>query len=74
MEFSPLITRTMKIKLHILPFFLLLSFSLFAQESVEKIGTPKAEIKLMEKEQEAMMDNMGFGEVENEQTETNDGE
>jgi len=36
----------MKIKLHILPFFLLLSFSLFAQESVEKIGTPKAEIKL----------------------------
>jgi len=46
LEFSPLITRTMKIKLHILPFFLLLSFSLFAQESVEKIGTPKAEIKL----------------------------
>ena len=46
MEFSPLITRTMKIKLHILPFFLLLSFSLFAQESVEKTGTPKAEIKL----------------------------
>ena len=46
MEFSPLITRTMKIKLHILPFFLLLSFSLFAQESVEKIGTPKTEIKL----------------------------
>ena len=46
MEFSPLITRTMKIKLLILPFFLLLSFSLFAQESVEKIGTPKAEIKL----------------------------
>jgi membrane-bound lytic murein transglycosylase D len=36
----------MKIKLHILPFFLLLSFSLFAQESVEKTGTPKAEIKL----------------------------
>jgi membrane-bound lytic murein transglycosylase D len=36
----------MKIKLLILPFFLLLSFSLFAQESVEKIGTPKAEIKL----------------------------
>lgn len=46
MEFSPLITRTMKIKLLILPFFLLLSFSLFAQESVEKTGTPKAEIKL----------------------------
>ncbi|MEY4461471.1 MAG: hypothetical protein RLY98_11 [Bacteroidota bacterium] len=46
MELSPLITRTMKIKLLILPFFLLLSFSLFAQESVEKIGTPKAEIKL----------------------------
>jgi membrane-bound lytic murein transglycosylase D len=36
----------MKIKLLILPFFLLLSFSLFAQESVEKIGTPKTEIKL----------------------------
>ncbi|BDB54210.1 lytic transglycosylase [Flavobacterium ammoniigenes] len=36
----------MKIKLLILPFFLLLSFSLFAQESVEKTGTPKAEIKL----------------------------
>jgi membrane-bound lytic murein transglycosylase D len=46
LEFSPLITRTMKIKLLILPFFLLLSFSLFAQESVEKTGTPKAEIKL----------------------------
>lgn len=46
MELSPLIARTMKIKLHILPFFLLLSFSLFAQESVEKIGTPKTEIKL----------------------------
>ena len=46
MELSPLIARTMKIKLLILPFFLLLSFSLFAQESVEKIGTPKAEIKL----------------------------
>jgi membrane-bound lytic murein transglycosylase D len=46
LEFSPLITRTMKIKLLILPFFLLLSFSLFAQESVEKIGTPKTEIKL----------------------------
>jgi membrane-bound lytic murein transglycosylase D len=36
----------MKIKLLILPFFLLLSFSLFAQESVEKTGTPKTEIKL----------------------------
>jgi membrane-bound lytic murein transglycosylase D len=36
----------MKIKLLIFPFFLLLSFSLFAQESVEKIGTPKTEIKL----------------------------
>jgi membrane-bound lytic murein transglycosylase D len=46
LELSPLIARTMKIKLHILPFFLLLSFSLFAQESVEKIGTPKTEIKL----------------------------
>ncbi len=46
MELSPLIARTMKIKLLIFPFFLLLSFSLFAQESVEKIGTPKTEIKL----------------------------
>ena len=45
MEFSPLITRTMKIKLHILPFFLLLSFSLFAQESVEKTTPLKPEIK-----------------------------
>lgn len=46
MEFSPLITRTMKIKLHILPFFLLLSFSLFAQETVEKTPPLKPEIKL----------------------------
>ena len=46
MEFSPLITRTMKIKLHILPFFLLLSFSLFAQETVEKTTPLKQEIKL----------------------------
>ena len=46
MEFSPLITRTMKIKLHILPFFLLLSFSLFAQETVEKTTPLKPEIKL----------------------------
>ncbi len=46
MEFSPLITRTMKIKLLILPFFLLLSFSLFAQETVEKTTTLKPEIKL----------------------------
>ena len=46
MEFSPLITRTMKIKLHILPFFLLLSFSLFAQERVEKTTPLKPEIKL----------------------------
>jgi len=45
LEFSPLITRTMKIKLHILPFFLLLSFSLFAQESVEKTTPLKPEIK-----------------------------
>lgn len=45
MEFSPLITRTMKIKLHILPFFLLLSFSLFAQETVEKTTPLKPEIK-----------------------------
>jgi len=35
----------MKIKLHILPFFLLLSFSLFAQESVEKTTPLKPEIK-----------------------------
>ena len=46
MEFSPLITRTMKIKLHILPFFLLLSFSLFAQETVDKTTPLKPEIKL----------------------------
>ena len=46
MEFRPLITRTMKIKLHILPFFLLLSFSLFAQETVEKTTPLKPEIKL----------------------------
>ena len=46
MEFSPLITLTMKIKLHILPFFLLLSFSLFAQETVEKTTPLKPEIKL----------------------------
>ena len=46
MEFSPLITRTMKIKLHILSFFLLLSFSLFAQETVEKTTPLKPEIKL----------------------------
>jgi len=45
LEFSPLITRTMKIKLHILPFILLLSFSLFAQESVEKTTPLKPEIK-----------------------------
>jgi membrane-bound lytic murein transglycosylase D len=35
----------MKIKLHILPFFLLLSFSLFAQETVEKTTPLKPEIK-----------------------------
>lgn len=46
MEFSPLITKTMKIKLHILPFFLLLSFSLFAQETMEKTTHLKPEIKL----------------------------
>ena len=46
MEFSPLITRTMKIKLHILPFFLLLSFSLFAQETMEKTTPLKPETKL----------------------------
>jgi len=46
LEFSPLIARTMKIKLHILPFFLLLSFSLFAQETVEKTTPLKPEIKL----------------------------
>jgi membrane-bound lytic murein transglycosylase D len=36
----------MKIKLHILPFFLLLSFSLFAQETMEKTTPLKPEIKL----------------------------
>jgi membrane-bound lytic murein transglycosylase D len=36
----------MKIKLFILPFFLLLSFSLFAQETVEKTTPLKPEIKL----------------------------
>ncbi|HCF03571.1 LysM peptidoglycan-binding domain-containing protein [Flavobacterium sp.] len=36
----------MKIKLHILPFFLLLSFSLFAQETAEKTTPLKPEIKL----------------------------
>lgn len=45
MEFSPLIARTMKIKLFILPFFLLLSFSLFAQETVDKTTPLKPEIK-----------------------------
>jgi membrane-bound lytic murein transglycosylase D len=35
----------MKIKLHILPFFLLLSFSLFAQETAEKTTPLKPEIK-----------------------------
>jgi membrane-bound lytic murein transglycosylase D len=35
----------MKIKLHILPFILLLSFSLFAQETVEKTTPLKPEIK-----------------------------
>ena len=45
MEYSPLITSTMNIKRLILPFFLLLSFSLFAQETVEKNTLLKPEIK-----------------------------
>ena len=46
MEYSPLITSTMNIKRLILPFFLLLSFSLFAQETVEKTTPIKPDIKL----------------------------
>ena len=46
MEYSPLITSTMNIKRLILPFFLLLSFSLFAQEAVEKTTPVKPDIKL----------------------------
>ena len=46
MEYSPLITSTMNIKRLILPFFLLLSFSLFAQETVEKTTPVKPDIKL----------------------------
>jgi membrane-bound lytic murein transglycosylase D len=36
----------MNIKHLILPFFLFVSFSLFSQEVIEKLGTPKPEIKL----------------------------
>ena len=46
MEFSPLNALTMNIKQVILSFFLLVSFSLFSQEKVEKTSTPKPEIKL----------------------------
>ena len=46
MEYSPLITSTMNIKRLILPFFLFLSFSLFAQETVEKTTPIKPDIKL----------------------------
>ena len=46
MKFSPLNALNMNIKHLILPFFLLASFSLFSQETVEKISTPKPEIKL----------------------------
>jgi len=46
LEFSPLNALTMNIKQVILSFFLLVSFSLFSQEKVEKTSTPKPEIKL----------------------------
>jgi membrane-bound lytic murein transglycosylase D len=46
LEYSPLITSTMNIKRLILPFFLFLSFSLFAQETVEKTTPIKPDIKL----------------------------
>lgn len=46
MKFSPLNALNMNIKHLILPFFLLASFSLFSQETVEKISAPKPEIKL----------------------------
>ena len=46
MKLSPLNALNMNIKHLILPFFLLVSFSLFSQETVEKISAPKSEIKL----------------------------
>ena len=46
MKFSPLNALNMNIKHLILPFFLLVSFSLFSQETVEKTNAPKPEIKL----------------------------
>ena len=46
MEFSPLNALTMNIKHLVLSFFLLVSFSLFSQEFVQKTATPKPEIKL----------------------------
>ncbi|MEY4432960.1 MAG: hypothetical protein RLZZ44_1090 [Bacteroidota bacterium] len=45
MKFSPLIGLIMNLKHYILPFFLLVSCSLFSQETVEKTTTPKSEIK-----------------------------
>lgn len=45
MKFSPLIGLIMNLKHAILPFFLLVSCSLFSQETVEKTTTPKSEIK-----------------------------
>ena len=45
MKFSPLIGLIMNLKHSILPFFLLVSCSLFSQETVEKTTTPKSEIK-----------------------------
>ena len=48
MKFSPLNALNMNINIKhlILPFFLLASFSLFSQETVEKISAPKPETKL----------------------------
>ena len=46
MKFSPLNALTMNIKHLVLSFFLLVSFSLFSQEFVQKTATPKPEIKL----------------------------
>mgnify|MGYP002134393069 FL=1 len=46
MKFSPLNALTMNIKHLVLSFFLLVSFSLFSQELVQKTATPKPEIKL----------------------------
>jgi membrane-bound lytic murein transglycosylase D len=46
LKFSPLNALNMNIKHLILPFFLLASFSLFSQETVEKTNAPKPEIKL----------------------------